>query len=95
MIVIYGSVSEDNGSMLPDYNAVKACPYSNGEVLFVQGAQDASLPVERTIENMSWYELCELVYINNAFHGFGVQTDRPAQICAAHMIDFIERTSVK
>ena len=93
MIVIYGSVSEDNGSMLPDYEAVKSKPYSNGEVLFVQGAQDATLPVERTLENMTWYELSELVYINKAFHGFGVQGDRPAQICVEHMIDFVERTS--
>ena len=92
MIVIYGSLSDDNGSMLPDYEAVKANPYSNGEVLFVQGAQDASLPVARTLENMTWYELSELVYINKAAHGFGVVDDRPAQICAAHMIDFIERT---
>lgn len=93
MIVLYGSVSDDNSSMLPDYEAVKTNPYSNGEVLFVQGAQDASLPVQRTLDNMSWYELCELVYINKAFHGFGVQADRPAQICVAHIIDFVERTS--
>ena len=93
MIVIYGSVSDDNAGMLPDYETVKANPYSNGEVLFVQGAQDASLPVERTLDNMSWYELCELVYISKAFHGFGVQGDRPAQICVAHMIDFVKRTS--
>ena len=93
MIVIYGSISDDNAGMLPDYEAVKANPYSNGEVLFVQGAQDANLPVERTLDNMTWYELCELVYINKAYHGFGVQPDRPAQICAAHMIDFIDRTS--
>ncbi len=93
MIVIYGSLSDDNGAMLPDYEAVKSNPYSNGEVLFVQGAQDASLPVARTLDNMTWYELSELVYINKAAHGFGVVNDRPAQICTAHMIDFIERTS--
>lgn len=94
MIVLYGAVSEDNGGMMPDYETVKNSPYP-GEVLFVQGAQDASLPIERTLENMTWYELCELVYINKAFHGFGVQGDRPAQICAAHMIDFIERLSAE
>lgn len=93
MIVLYGSLAEDNGSMLPDFEAVKNHPYT-GEVLFVQGAQDASFPIERTLDNMSWYELSELVYINKAFHGFGVQGDRPAQICAAHMIDFVERLSV-
>lgn len=93
MIVLYGTVSDDNGSMLPDYEAVKSNPYNNGEVLFIQGAQDASLPIERTLDNMSWYELCELVYINKAYHGFGVQGDRPAQICVQHVIDFVERTS--
>ena len=93
MIVIYGSLSDDNGAMLPDYEAVKSNPYRNGEVLFVQGAQDASLPVARTLDNMTWYEFSELVYINKAAHGFGVANDRPAQICTAHMIDFIERTS--
>ena len=95
MIVLYGTVSEDNKAMLPDYEAVRANPYANGEVLFVQGAQDASLPIARTLDNMSWYEKCELVYSNKAYHGFGVQGDRPAQICAAHVIDFIERTSAE
>ena len=42
MIVLYGSVSDDNKDMLPDYESVKENPYHNGEVLFVQGAQDAS-----------------------------------------------------
>ena len=93
MIVLYGTVSDDNSSMMPNYESVKANPYSNGEVLFVQGAQDANLPIERTLDNMTWYEQCEMVYINNAFHGFGVQGDRPAQICVEHVIDFIERTS--
>lgn len=93
MIVLYGSLSDDNGDMMPDFEAVRANPYAGGEVLFVQGAQDASLPIERTLDNMSWYENCELVYISAAFHGFGVQPDRPAQICAAHVIDFLERTS--
>lgn len=95
MIVLYGTVSDDNGSMMPDYEVVKANPYSGGEVLFVQGAQDANLPIERTLDNMTWYEQCELVYINKAFHGFGVQGDRPAQICVEHVIDFIERTSAE
>ncbi len=95
MIVLYGTVSDDNGSMMPDYEAVKSNPYANGEVLFVQGAQDNALPIERTLDNMSWYEECELVYINKAFHGFGVQGDRPAQICVEHVIDFIERTSAE
>lgn len=93
LIVLYGTVSEDNKDMLPDYEAVKAHPYAGGEVLFVQGAQDASLPIARTLDNMSWYEKCELVYINQAFHGFGVQGDRPARICLDHVLDFLERTS--
>ena len=95
MIVLYGSLAEDNAGMLPDYEAVRANPYAGGEVLFIQGAQDKALPVERTLNNMSWYEECELVYINQAFHGFGVQGDRPAQICIQHVIDFIERTGAE
>ena len=92
MIVLYGSVSDDNKDMLPDYESVKENPYHNGEVLFVQGAQDAFLPVDRTLENMSWYETSSIVYINTAFHGFGVQSDRPANICIENVIDYLKRT---
>lgn len=92
MVVIYGSVSDDNKDMLPDYDSVSENPYDNGEVLFVQGAQDTALPIERTLENMEWYEESSLVYINNAYHGFGVQSDRPANICIESVIDFLYRT---
>lgn len=95
MIVLYGSLSEDNKDMLGDYDKVKENPYHNGEVLFVQGAQDSLLPIQRTLDNMEWYEESSIVYINTAFHGFGVQNDRAANICIENVIDYIKRTENK
>ena len=93
VIVLSGSIGDDNGGMVPDYEWLKEHPYNNGEVLFVQGTNDNTLTPERTIENMSWYELTHFVLINQAAHGFGFTGDRPAQICTENVIDFIERTS--
>ena len=92
VIVLYGSIGEDNRSMISDYDELKAAPYSSGEVLFVQGSEDVTLTPERTMENMSWYEESELILINDAYHGFGNSPSRPAEICIESVIDFIERT---
>lgn len=93
VVVLYGSLGDDNSSMVADYENLKENPYAGGEVLFIQGTEDANLPVERTLENMTWYEDTSFVLINKAYHGFGVTLDRPAQICIDNVIDFIQRTS--
>lgn len=95
MIVLYGSVSDDNADMLPDYESVKENPYHNGEVLFIQGDKDASLTVDRTLENMEWYENTSFMLIGGAAHGFGVMRDRPAEICSQAVVDFLQRTSAE
>lgn len=95
VVVLYGSISEDNKSMFSDYETLKENPYSNGEVLFIQGTEDASLTVERTTENMTWYEECSLVLISDAYHGFGNSPSRAASICIDSVIDFVERTSAE
>ena len=93
LIVMYGMVSEDNRGMLPDYDAVQANPYHGGEVLFLLGSKDTTLPVERALDNMSWYEDdCTFVYIGKAPHGFGRDGNRPTQIAMANVLHFLERT---
>ncbi len=90
MIVLYGSVDESNKDMMPEYETVKENPYSNGEVLFIQGTLD-SLPYERTISNMEWYEHSAFIDISKAGHGFGNMRDRATDITCAAVDDFIER----
>ena len=94
LIVMYGMLSEDNRGMLPDYDAVRANPYHGGEVLFVLGSKDATLPLQRALDNMSWYEdYCTLVYIGKAPHGFGREAKRPELITMTNILGFLERTS--
>lgn len=95
LIVMYGSLAEDNKDMLPDYDEVRANPYHNGEVLFIQGSKDTTLPAARTLENMSWYEQSSFVFIDGAPHGFGREPNRPALIAVEVILDFIQRTSNK
>ena len=92
LMVMYGMLAEDNRGMLPEYDTVKENPYG-GEVLFLLGAKDATLPVERALENMTWYaDKCTLVYIGKAPHGFGREGDRNVQISLANILNFLERT---
>ena len=96
MIVMYGMVAEDTRGMLPDYDAVEANPYHSGEVLFLLGSKDTTLPVQRALDNMIWYEdYCTLVYIGKAPHGFGREGNRPTQIAMANVLSFLERTSAE
>ena len=95
VVVLYGSIGDDNSGMVPDYEWLKANPYNAGEVLFVQGTEDNTLTPERTIENMNWYERSSFVLISQASHGFGFTGDRPARICTENVIAFIERTSAE
>lgn len=93
MIVLYGSLAEDNKSMLENYEAVRENPYHNGEVLFIQGSKDTTLPAQRTLENMGWYEESSFVFIDGAPHGFGREPNRPALITVEVVLNFIQRTS--
>lgn len=93
VIILYGSVSEDNKDRISTYDTLKESPYDKGEVLFIQGTEDTLISVERTVENMDWYADSALMLINEAYHGFGNSPSRPAEICAESMIDFLDRTS--
>ena len=95
LIVLYGCLSDNLADRLADYEDVKAKPYENGEVLFIQGIADEFNTEGDVIENMSWYEETSLMLLSNAPHGFGYMKDRPAEICVDTIDDFIQRTSEK
>lgn len=93
VVVLYGSLDDENAAMLDNYEEVKANPYSNGEILFIQGLEDPTLSPERTEENMTWYEYASMLVVGQASHGFGYAYDRPSQIAIETIVDFFERTS--
>lgn len=91
MVCLYGVITEEKKQLFADIDKVMASPYSKNEVLFIQGANDTMMTVEDAIENMSWYQDSTFVLISNAYHGFGAQNDRPANICIESVIDYIDR----
>ncbi len=95
LIILYGCLSDNLSDRLADYEDVKANPYQNGEVLFIQGIADEFNSEADVIENMSWYEESSFMLLSNAPHGFGYMGDRPAEICVDTIEDFLQRTSVE
>ena len=91
IIVQSGGLGDDNASMLADYEALKAAPYT-GEVLFVQGVDDQQCLIARGEANMSWYELYTFVAISSTGHGFGYQNDRATEVFVDSVNEFIHRT---
>lgn len=91
MVCLYGSITEENKDRLEDYEEIAENPYSNNEVLFIQGSGDTMMTVDGTIENIGWYTDSSFVLISDAYHGFGNQNDRPANICIESVIDYIDR----
>ena len=92
IIIQSGGLGDDIGSMVADYEALKANPYHGGEVLFVQGVDDKQCLIARGEANMSWYELYTFVAISSTGHGFGYQNDRSTEVFVDSVNDFIHRT---
>ena len=93
LIILYGCLSDNLAERLADYEDVKANPYHNGEVLFIQGLKDQFNTEEDVLENMTWYEECSFVLLSKGPHGFGYAGDRPARICVDSIEDFVLRTA--
>jgi dienelactone hydrolase len=93
IIVQSGAIEEANKSMVADFEALKSNPFSNGEVLFVQGTEDNQCLIDNAEANMAWYELYTMVAISQTGHGFGYQNDRPTEIFIDSVNEFIYRTS--
>ncbi len=97
IVVLYGSVNDDNEEKGEAYQTVyediAASPYENGEVLFIQGANDNFRTVETTTDNMELYpENASFIEISNAGHGFGNTEDRPTEITCEAVADFVKRS---
>lgn len=94
VIVLYGVSTEEKKDMVYCYEEMKENPYHNGEVLFIQGTGE-SVTLEQTLENMQWYEEGKFSFmlISDAYHGFGNQPDRAANIAIETVIDFLYRTT--
>ena len=93
IIVQSGAIEEANKGMVADFEALKAAPFSHGEVLFVQGSEDNQCLVDNAEANMGWYEHYTMVIISHTGHGFGYQNDRSTEVFVDSVNEFIYRTS--
>ena len=93
IIVQSGAIEEANKGMVADFEALKSAPFSNGEVLFVQGTEDKQCLIDNAEANMAWYKHYTMVVISHTGHGFGYQNDRSTEVFVDSVNEFIYRTS--